>query len=283
MTMSDRETETAPPSEPGGPGDPRAMSWDPLAPELPAARHGCARRVTAALCAAAGLALIAGAASGLWSEHRERSRPPTPAEAYRTAGSLWRETPVDTLLPPALDGRGAGPGGSDRTWTRVALAPDATCAAALPPDWQARFAATGCTRVLRATYTDATRSSLITVGMVFTPADPTAMAALRERPPVPPGYGFADAQRAAWTVSVLPEAPVLLYAVSAFADGRPVPEPRPAEDAVKKEDTGAVARAGLGHEAKGVADRIERAVRALAAPRPAPTALATATRTEPPR
>ncbi|MET9699048.1 hypothetical protein ABZY31_19250 [Streptomyces sp. NPDC006529] len=259
MTMSDRHT--APHAVPEGSGEPQ----DPAHPADPRP-HGRARRVLAGLAAAAGAVLIAGAAAGAWAEHRERQRPVTPAAAYRTAASLWRETPVDTLFPPTLDGRGAGPGGSDRTWTRVALAPDAGCAAALPADWRALLAPTGCTRVLRATYTDATRSALVSVGMVFTPADAPAMAALRGRLPAPPGYGFAEDRRGAWTVSVLPEAPVLVYTVSAFADGRSVPAPRPAEEAVKKDDTSAVARAGLGYEAKGVADRIERALRALAAP-----------------
>ncbi|MFI5982821.1 hypothetical protein ACIBEA_18320 [Streptomyces sp. NPDC051555] len=276
MTMSDRHT--APPTDPGDPGD-QAAPHDPWAApgaEAPQARTGPARTgpartAAAAIATAAGLALIGGAAFGVWSDHHARQRPVTPAAAYRTAGSLWRETPIDTLFPPTLDGRGAGPGGSDRTWTRVALAPDAECATALPATWQAPLAPTGCTRVLRATYTDATRSALISVGMVFTTADGPAMTALKGRLPVPSGYGFADGQRGAWTVSVLPEAPVVLYSVSAFADGRPVASPRPAADAVKKDDTSAVARAGLGYEAKGVADRIERALRALAAP-PTPTA-----------
>lgn len=48
---------------------------------------------------------------------------------------------------------------------------------------------------------------------------------------------------------------------------------------MRKDDTSAVAQAGLGYEAKGVADRIERALRTLAAP---PTATPRAT-PEPPR
>lgn len=39
----------------------------------------------------------------------------------------------------------------------------------------------GCTRMVRATYTDATSSSVTTVGMVFTEADPAAMSALHKR------------------------------------------------------------------------------------------------------
>ncbi|MFB6812161.1 hypothetical protein [Streptomyces sp. NPDC056387] len=242
-----------------------------LAAPAPAPESVPARRaLAAALCALLGVGLIGGAGVGGWVEQRAAHQPLAADAAYRKAASLWRATPVDTLFPPVLHGADAGPGGADRTWTRVALAPDADCGPALAADWRAAFAATGCTRVLRATYTDATRSSLVTVGLVFTPADAPAMAALRGRLPAPPGYGFADSQRAAWTASVPAEAPVVVYAVSAFTDGRTLDAPRPAEDAMRKDATGAVAQAGLGHEAKAVADRTERTVRTLAAP-PAPS------------
>ncbi|TDU79130.1 hypothetical protein [Streptomyces sp. KS 21] len=245
-----------------------AVLSEPAAASGPG-RRGSARGVAAVVCALVGMGLVGGAGISGWVEQRAAHRPLAADAAYRNAASLWHATPVDTLFPPVLDGAESGPGGADRTWTRVALAPDADCGPALAPDWQAALAATGCTRVLRATYTDATRSSLVTVGMVFTPADAPAMAALRGRLPAPPGYGFADSQRAAWTASVPSEAPVVVYTVSAFTDGRTLDAPRPAEDVMRKDATGAVAQAGLGHEAKAVADRMERAVRTLAAP-PAP-------------
>ncbi|MFD3700878.1 hypothetical protein ACFWUZ_32920 [Streptomyces sp. NPDC058646] len=238
----------------------------PPPPPPPGPRRRPGRIVAAVLCALLGAGLVGGAAATAWSEHRAANRPLSAAAVHREAGSLWRATPVDGLLPPVVAGPAAGPGGADRTWTRIALAPDADCPAALAPDWQGLLAGTGCTRVLRATYTDATRSSLITVGMVFTPAGAPAMAALTGRLTAPPAYGFADTQRAAWEASVLPDAPVIVYAVSAFADGRHLDAPRPAEDVMKKDATGAVAQAGLGHEAKALADRIRDTVRALAVP-----------------
>ncbi|WP_266789538.1 hypothetical protein [Streptomyces sp. NBC_01565] len=224
------------------------------------------RLVAAVLCGVLGAGLVGGAGVSAWEKRRDGERAVGAEVAYRKAGSLWRGSPVDRLFPPVLDGAAAGPGGSDRTWTRIALAPDAECAAALAPEWQGLLAETGagCTRVLRATYTDATRSSLIAVGLVFAPADATTMAGLRGHLTAPPAYGFTDAQRAAWTATVLPEAPVVVYAVSAFADGRTLDTPLPAADAVKKGATSAVARAGLGHEAQAVADRMEHGVRALA-------------------
>lgn len=241
------------------------------APDRPSAppRRRPGRVFAAVLCGLLGSGLTGAAGYTAVTEHRAERQASTADAAYRKAASLWRATPVDALFPPVLDGDGAGPGGAARTWTRVALAPDADCSAALAADWQALLAGAGCTRVLRATYTDATRSSLVTVGMVFTPADAPALNALRGRLTAPPGYGFPDDRRAAWTASVLPEAPVVVYTVSAFADGRVLDGPRPAEETMTKDATGAVAQAGLGHEAKAVADRVERAVRALAAP-PAP-------------
>ncbi|MFG2619734.1 hypothetical protein ACGFXC_19215 [Streptomyces sp. NPDC048507] len=261
MTTSTPRTEVL--GEPGPPAD-------------PAPRRRPGRIVAAALCGLLGAGLLAGAAAGAWRQHRADQRPVTPGAAYRAAAGLWHTAPADGLLPPVLDAPDSGPGGADRSWIRLALAPDADCAAALPADWRAALAATGCTRVLRATYTDATRSSLVTVGLVFTPADATAMNGLRGRLPVPPAYAYADTRRAAWTAGVAAAAPAVVYAVSAFADGRAVDAPVPAEEAARQGATGAVAEAGLGHGARSVADRIEHALAALAAP-PASSAPPTAT------
>lgn len=262
-------TTTTPRTAVLGEGDPPPEPG-PAPPPLPAPpRRGTGRVAAAVLCALLGSGLVAGAAADTWLEHRAAQRPLSAEAVHRKAGSLWRSAPVDTLFPPVLPGPGAGPGGSDRVWTRIAVAPDADCPSALAADWQGLLAETGCTRVLRATYTDATRSFLITAGMVFTPAGAPAMTALTGRFTAPPGYGFADSQRAAWTASVIDGAPVVLYTVSAFADGRPLDAPAPAEDVMEKDATGAVAQAGLGHEAKAVADRLRNGVALLAAP-PAP-------------
>lgn len=225
--------------------------------------------LTAALCGLLGLALTGAAGYKAVTDHQAAHRPVAADAAYRKAASLWHSTPVDTLFPPVLDGHGAGPGGADRTWTRIAAASDAECFEALAADWQALFAETGCTRVLRTTYTDATRSSLVTVGMVFTPADAAAMDTLRGRLTAPTGYGFPDNRRAAWAASVLAEAPVVVYTVSAFADGRRIPAPAPAEDKMADTAIGRVAKAGLGHEAKALADLMEESLRGLATGTPA--------------
>lgn len=233
-----------------------------------------------AACLVLGFGLIGGAVAGSWltGDGADGSR-----DTFAVAGQLWHGVPVDTLFPPTVQGEGAGPGGTDRVWTRVAVARDSGCADAFDPLLRKALAPVGCLRLLRATYTDATHSNVTTVGLMFTRTDAAAMAALRDRfakdgldrrtDLMPRGYaaedtvaaGFGDEQRASWTISVLTDVPVVVYAVSGFADGRTVSEPQSAADAMKSGATTAPAQSGLGHEAKGLADRIERGLRKTAA------------------
>ncbi|OIJ88832.1 hypothetical protein BIV23_42015 [Streptomyces monashensis] len=224
-----------------------------------------------------GLGLIGGAAAGSWLTGDGGGD--TGTDHFTTAAALWHNVPVDQLFPPTVQGTGAGPGGADRTWTRIAVAPDSGCAHAFDPLLQKVLAPVGCRRLLRATYTDATQSYVTTVGLLFTDADPAAMSALaarfrtehldRRTDLMPRPYaaagtvaaGFGDKQRASWTVSVLTNAPVVGFAVSGWADGREVDAPQPAADAVDPSATTAPAQAGLGNEAQGLADRIERRLR----------------------
>nr|WP_245767025.1 hypothetical protein [Streptomyces colonosanans] len=231
------------------------------------------RTTAAAACLVLGLGLIGGAMTGSWligdgSGDGTRS-------AYAVTGSLWHSVPVDRLFPPTLDGPGAGPGGAGRAWTRVAVAPDSGCKGAFDPLLGRALAPVGCLRLLRATYTDATRSHVTTVGLLFTRADAAAMGALkrqfkdesldRRTDLMPRPYaardtvaaGFGDAQRASWTISVRTDVPVVVYAVSGFADGRTVTEPQSAAEAMKSGATTVPAQSGLGNEATGLADRIE--------------------------
>ncbi|WP_408996457.1 hypothetical protein, partial [Streptomyces europaeiscabiei] len=240
-----------------------------------------ARAAAVAACVVLGVGLIGGAAAGSWltgDPGADGSR-----DTFAVAGQLWHGVPVDELFPPTVQGEGAGPGGTDRTWTRVAVARDSGCADAFDPLLRKALAPVGCLRLLRATYTDATHSSVTTVGLMFTRADAAAMAALRNRftkdgldrrtDLMPRAYaaedtvaaGFGDGQRASWTISVLTDVPVVAYAVSGFADGRTVTQPQPAADAMKSGATTAPAQSGLGHEAQGLADRIERGLRRTAA------------------
>nr|WP_199566528.1 hypothetical protein [Streptomyces corynorhini] len=246
------------------------------------------RTAAALVCGVLGLGLIGGAATGTWLTGDSAAEPVT-TDNFAAARSLWHSVPVDTLFPRTLDGDGAGPGGADRDWTRVGVAPDGDCSTALDPLLLKTVGPVGCERVLRATYVDSTSSSVTTVGLVFTEADAAAMDALRTRfrserldrradlmPrafPVKdtPAAAFGDRQRASWSVNVLTDAPVVVYGVSGFADGREVTTPQSAAEAMASGATTAPAQSGLGHEAKGLADRIERGIReAVDTPTPEP-------------
>ncbi|MER5221517.1 hypothetical protein [Streptomyces flaveus] len=236
------------------------------------------RVAAAAACVVLGFGLIGGSVAGSWLTG-DGGGDAGARDSFTAAGDLWHSVPVDELFPPTVEGEGAGPGGADRTWTRIAVAPDSGCADAFDPLLRKALAPAGCLRLLRATYTDATRSHVTTVGLLFTKADSAAMGVLSSqfedegldgrRDLMPRPYaakgtvaaGFGDDQRASWTVSVLTDAPVVVYAVSGFADGRAVTEPQPAEDAMKTDATTPPAQAGLGHDAQGLADRIERGLR----------------------
>ncbi|THA67543.1 hypothetical protein E6P78_14655 [Streptomyces sp. A0958] len=240
------------------------------------------RTAAAGVCAVLGLGLIGGAATGSWLIS-DSTADPAARSPYAVGRDAWHSIPVDTLFRRTLKGDGAGPGGADRVWTRLAVAPDSGCATALDPLLAKTLRTVGCAHVLRATYTDATASSVTTVGLVFTEADTDAMRALSTRfaddhldrrtdllprtYPVKdtPAVAFGNRQRASWSVHVLTEVPVVVFSVSGFADGRVTASPQPAGQAMASGATTAVAQAGLGHEAKGVADRVERALRTTVA------------------
>ncbi|WP_371651422.1 MULTISPECIES: hypothetical protein [unclassified Streptomyces] len=256
----------------------------PVVPPIPVAAPAARRRgrvVAAAVCLVLGVGLLGGAAAGSWLSGGSGG-----ADArggYTAAREMWHSTPVDTLFPPTITGGGAGPGGADRVWNRVGVAPDAGCAGALDPLLLKVLQPVGCARLLRATYTDATSTAVTTVGLVFTEADADAMAALRTRfsdeslgdrddlMPRPyavkgtPAARFGDRQRASWTVRVLTDAPVVVYSVTGFADARTVTAPQPADRALDEGATDAPVEAGLTYDAKGIADRVERALRKTAA------------------
>ncbi|WUH58923.1 hypothetical protein OHR86_04550 [Streptomyces sp. NBC_00441] len=260
---------TTPPYEPA----PTPAAWPP-----PEAHPRARRTVAAGVCGVLGLGLIAGAAAGSRLTAGSDDDPAA-RSAYTVGREAWHSVPVDTLFPRTLKGDGTGPGGADRVWTRLAVAPDGGCADALDPLLAKTLRTVGCAHVLRATYTDATASSVTTVGLAFTEADTDAMRALGARfagrhldrrtdlmprtYPVKdsPAASFGARQRASWSVHVLTEIPVVAFAVTGFADGRVSTPPQPADRAMADGATTPAAQAGLGHEAKGLSDGVERALR----------------------
>ncbi|WP_426403260.1 hypothetical protein ACN9M0_06380 [Streptomyces sp. R-07] len=266
----------------------RSYGPGPLPPEVPVEittrlrpvrERRTGRTLVVAVCAVLGFGLVGGALAGVWLAAAEPGKPVEPV-GYTEAKDLWHNAPVDTLFPRTLAGPGAGPGGAARTWTRIVVAPDAACTpAVLPKGLRATVEPLGCARVLRATYTDATASSVITVGLVFTRADAATQRTLGQDlttrlgtdvPPALPGPGtvaarFGAPQRAAWWLNAPADLPVVVTAVSGFADGRTVDGGAvPADRAMTANRTDATAQSGLGHEAKGITERLVRLLRTAA-------------------
>ncbi|WNI14764.1 hypothetical protein [Actinacidiphila sp. ITFR-21] len=258
---------------------PPAAVWPPPAGPPPA-RAG--RRAATALCLVLGLGLIGGATAGTVINHGPRQPAPVAdgsAEAFATARDVWRNTPVDQLFPPRYSDRSGGPGGAERSWTRIGVAPPAGCAGAFDPLLQKVLAPIGCVRLLRATYMDSTSTTVTTVGLLVTSAQAPAMNALhlrwdtdglgRRGDLIPraaafPGTAaasFGDEQRGSWTVQVSADLPFVVYAVSGFADGRAVPVPQPADKADAQGATTAMAQAGLGFDATGLASTVDDRLR----------------------
>ncbi|NUS23703.1 MAG: hypothetical protein HOV92_05710, partial [Streptomyces sp.] len=131
------------------------------------------RTAAVAVCLVLGLGLIGGAVTGSWLVGDSAAA--GEKDSFTAAAELWHSVPVDQLFPTTVQGQGAGPGGADRTWTRIAVAPDTGCKDAFDPLLKKALAPVGCSRLLRATYTDATQSYVTTVGLLFTKADVAGM------------------------------------------------------------------------------------------------------------
>ncbi|MDP9614587.1 hypothetical protein [Streptomyces demainii] len=259
---------SAPPRPAGPPGD-----------GAPGGRRRApSRTATAAACLVLGLGLLGGAAAGSWLGD-DPDAPPSTADTYAHARAAWHSVPVDGLFPRTLRGKGEGPGGADRVWTRIAVAPDSSCGGGFDPLLTKALAPVGCERLVRATYTDATSTSVTTVGILITTSGPTAMRALHRRfvtekldertDLMPRPYaaegtaaaGFGDDQRASWRIRILTDTPAVVYTVSGFADGRKVTDPQSAGEATQRGATSAPAQSGLGNDARGIADAIEAGFR----------------------
>ncbi|MFF4483909.1 hypothetical protein ACFY1A_43985 [Streptomyces sp. NPDC001520] len=237
-------------------------------------RRPPSRTAAAAASLVLGLGLLGGAAAGSWLGD-DPDAPPSTADTYAHARSAWHSVPVDDLFPRTLRGRGEGPGGADRVWTRIAVAPDSSCGGGFDPLLAKALAPVGCKRLVRATYTDATSTSVTTVGLLITTSGPTGMRTLHQRfvtekldertDLMPRAYaakgtaaaGFGDDQRASWRIRILTDAPVVVYSVSGFADGRKVTDPQSAGEATQRGATSAPAQSGLGNDARAIADAIE--------------------------
>lgn len=293
----------APPVPPRTTSRPAAVPLPPAAPvpPAPAPPHGgephgapgprgprtstVRRRLGSAVCLVLGLGLIGGATAGAVINHGPRGDQPVAdgsVEAFAKARNVWRNTPVDQLFPLTYTEKNGGPGGADRSWTRIGVAAPAGCADAFDPLLRQVLAPVGCARLLRATYVDSTSTTVTTVGLLVASAEAPAMSALGSRwdtehlgersdlmprPvafPGTPAASFGDGQRGSWDVQVSTDLPFVVYAVSGFADGRVVTTPQPADKADADGATTASAQAGLGFDATDLASVVDDRVHAAA-------------------
>jgi hypothetical protein len=84
------------------------------------------------------------------------------AQLELPVASAWQARPVTRIFPATLDDGRAGV-----TWSRVAIASPAPCAAALAAGFTG--SGTPCRTVLRATYTDLARSMAATIAIIVQP------------------------------------------------------------------------------------------------------------------
>ncbi|MGN9846606.1 hypothetical protein ACTMTI_51735 [Nonomuraea sp. H19] len=123
------------------------------------------------VCAVA--AGVAGSAAGT-----ELTRGPSAAElhaaAKREVAERWRTWPAGRIFPATLP-YSAEQGGQERA-SRIGISPHTACDSVDAEAVRALRAA-GCRGLLRATYIDALRGVLVTVGVVVLPGEPDAVRA----------------------------------------------------------------------------------------------------------
>ncbi|MEU4576808.1 MULTISPECIES: hypothetical protein [Nonomuraea] len=130
-------------------------------------------RLWPSLLVASALTLVCAVAAGVaaGSASGELTRGPTAAElraaAEREVAERWRTWAAGRVFPSSL-AYSAEQGGRERA-RRIGISPRTTCHDAVDAEAAAALAAAGCRAVLRATYIDALRGVLVTVGVVALP------------------------------------------------------------------------------------------------------------------
>ncbi|GGP11747.1 hypothetical protein LDL08_31785 [Nonomuraea glycinis] len=204
-------------------------------------------RLWPSLVVASALTLVCAVAAGVTAGEAgtELTRGPSAAELRAAAevevAARWRTWEAGRIFPDSLP-YAAEQGGRERA-SRVGISPDTGCADSVDAEAAEALAVAGCRAVLRATYIDALRGVLVTVGVVALPDEPRAARARVAFPaagkPVPglrplafPGTvsdRFTPAVRQAG--SVRQAGPYLVLTTAGQVDGRPAvasSEQRPA-------------------------------------------------------
>ncbi|MFG1948057.1 hypothetical protein [Nonomuraea sp. NPDC048826] len=198
------------------------------------------------LVVASALTLVCAVAAGVAasSASSELTRGPTAAElkaaAKREVAERWRTWEAGRIFPATLP-YSAEQGGRERA-RRLGISPRTGCTGAVDAEAAPVLAASGCRAVLRATYIDALRGVLVTVGVVALPDERRAVRAKAAFPaggaPVPGlrplAFRGTVADRFTPAVrqqgSVRQSGPYLVLTTAGQVDGRPAraAEQRPA-------------------------------------------------------
>lgn len=197
------------------------------------------------LVAASALTLCCAAVAGVAGSgaRTELTRGPRAAEldaaAAREVAERWRVWPAGRVFPAVLPYT-AEQGGRERAG-RIGISPRTACGGAVDPQVLAVLRREGCRGVLRATYVDALRGVLVTIGVVVLRDELGAVRAKAAFPGGPvPGLRplafsgtladrFTPEVRQAGSVSQA--GPYLVVMTAGQVDGRPASaagEPRPA-------------------------------------------------------
>jgi hypothetical protein len=205
--------------------------------------------VLAAVGALAGAGGMIFAGLGLSGQFMPRQFTPaqrTRIEAWEVS-SRWRTTPKTKMFPArvsyALTGPSFGlPGSLSLTARRLGIARQASCAkaAGVGPQALLMLRHDGCQALLRATYTDATSSLVLTVGVAVLGGERSAQSAARYLTGGPAASQGARAKHQVLSPIQIPDTPAaafslrqrqlgwvvgsgsyLVMATAGFADGRP--------------------------------------------------------------
>jgi hypothetical protein len=199
------------------------------------------------LVAASALTLVCAVAAGVAGSAAgtELTRGPSTAElhaaAEREIAERWRTWPAGRVFPATLP-YSAEQGGRERA-SRIGISPRTACGDSVDAEAAGALRRAGCRGVLRATYVDALRGVLVTIGVVVLRDElgavraKSAFAAAGEPSPGlrPLAFRGTVADRFSPDVrqagSVRQAGPYLVLTTSGQVDGRPADaasEPRPA-------------------------------------------------------
>lgn len=249
--------------EPAWPAaDPSTLSWAADSPDLPAAygtawpagpppadagqppgqppgppRTGRPRRhwptIAAALLGVAGLAIALVGVAGQVLPRRFTAAQQQQIMSWQVA-SRWRTWPAGKIFPASVGYQLSwtlfgGSSGLTLSARRVGIAPQSGCAAAVDPALARVLGKRGCDAALRATYTDATGTFVVTLAVVIMRGAAPAAGTLPARHGLTPGVrpvpfpatlaaGFGSRQRQ--LTGAVARGPYLLLYAAGYADGR---------------------------------------------------------------